>query len=142
MSTDALNDLHTTMLDTREGYEVAERDADTGKLKALFGEMIALREKDHAAIHRALDRLGVTPDDSGSFQATIHKVATSARATITGLDENALSPFISGEEKIVEKYDAAISEAGSDTATRDMLGDQKVALSSKILEMKAMQPAS
>ena len=141
MTTDALENLHTAMLDTRAGYEVAERDADPGKLKTLFGQMIALRGKDHEAIHAALERLGVQPDDGTSLQATVHKVATSARAAITGLDENALSPFISGEDKILEKYDAAIGEAGSDTATRDMLAEQRATLSAKIAEMRAMKPA-
>ena len=94
------------MLDTREGYQVAERDAETRAMKTLFGQMIALRDKDHEAIHHALERQGVKPDESGSFQATIHSAATSVRAAITGLDANALSPFISGEEKIVEEYDA------------------------------------
>ena len=54
MTTDALKKLHTAMLDTREGYEVAEKDAETPALKALFGQMIALRGKDHEEIHQAL----------------------------------------------------------------------------------------
>ena len=52
MTTDALKKLHTAMLDTREGYEVAEKDAETPALKALFAQMIALRSKDHEEIHQ------------------------------------------------------------------------------------------
>ena len=139
MTTDALKKLHTAMLDTREGYEVAERDAETPELKALFGEMVALRGKDHEAIHHALTQEGEKPDESGSFMATVHKTMTSARSAVTGIDAKALSPFISGEESILEEYDAAIKEASADGATRDMLTGQRSALSVKIAEMKSMK---
>lgn len=142
MTTDALKKLHTAMLDTREGYEVAEKDAETPALKTLFGQMIALRTKDHEAIHGALSRKGETPDEGGSFMATVHKTMTSARSAVTGIDANALSPFISGEESILEEYDAAIREASDDSATRDMLAAQKDALSNKIAEMKSMKAAA
>lgn len=140
MTTDALKKLHTAMLDTREGYEVAEREAETPELKTFFGQMISMRTQDHEAIHHVLSEKGVEVDEGGSYKATIHKVATSARAAMTGLDKKALSPFIRGEEAIVDDYDAAIEEAASDDATRDMLTDQQTALLDKIAEMKAMRP--
>ena len=140
MTTDALKKLHTAMLDTRQGYEVAERDAETPALKTLFAQMIALRTKDHEAIHHALREKGVQVDDKGSFMASIHKAATSVRSAVTGLDADALSPFIKGEESIVDEYDPAIEEAATDDTTRDMLTDQQTALLGKIAEMKAMQP--
>lgn len=142
MPNEALETLHTAMLDTREGYEVAERDAETPDMKALFGRMIALRTHDHEQIHRALESKGVAPDDSGSFQATVHKVVTGARAAITGLDRDALSPFISGEEKILQTYDAAIDEAGDDSSVREMLASQRSALSAAIGEMKSLKAAA
>ena len=137
MKTDALKKLHTAMLDTREGYEVAERDAETPELKALFGEMVALRGRDHEAIHHALERAGETPDERGSFMATIHKTVTSVRSTVTGINAGALAPFIGGEETILAEYDEAIREASADDQTRDMLGGQKTVLSAKVAEMKS-----
>ena len=142
MTTDALKKLHTAMLDTREGYEVAEKEAETPALKTLFGQMIALRSKDHEAIHKALAAKGETPDESGSFMATIHKTMTSARSAVTGINANALSPFISGEESIVEEYEEAIKEASADSATHDMLVGQKNALSTRITEMKSMKASA
>ena len=139
MKNDALKTLHTAMLDTREGYEVAERDAETPALKSFFGQMIALRTKDHEAIDRALMQQGEEPDESGSFMATVHKSMARARSLVTGINADALSPFISGEESILEEYENAIREADADNATRDMLVGQREALGSKILEMKAMQ---
>ena len=45
MAADALKTLHTTLLDTLEGYEAAEREAEDPALKLLFREMIDLRAK-------------------------------------------------------------------------------------------------
>lgn len=142
MTIDALKTLHTAMLDTREGYGVAEKDAETPALKTFFGQMIALRTKDHEAIHRALTQKGEKPDESGSFMATLHKTMTSARSAVTGINADALSPFISGEESMVEEYEKAIREASDDSETRNMLASQKDALAAKIAEMKAMKAAA
>ena len=142
MTSDALKKLHTAMLDTREGYKVAERNAETPALKTLFGQMIALRTKDHEAIHHAFTQKGEKPDESGSSAATIHKAMTTARSAVTGIDANALSPFISGEELIVEEYEAAIKEASADGATRNMLAGPMNALSAKIAEMKSMKASA
>ena len=141
MTLDALKKLHTAMLDTREGYKIAEKDAETPALKSLFRQMIALRSTDHEAIHSTLAGLGEQANDSGSFMATVHKTVTSLRSAVTGLDEDALSPFISGEEKIVEEYDAAINESSADPSIRNLLTAQKLTLQSKIAEMKTLKAA-
>ena len=47
MTFDALKKLHTTMLDTRKGYKMAEKDAATPALRSFFGGMVSLRGKDH-----------------------------------------------------------------------------------------------
>ena len=88
-----------------------------------------------------LSAMGEHPDDSGSFMATVHKAVTSVRAAVTVLDQDALSPFIDGEKKILEEYDAAIGEADANATTRDMLIEQQVALSAKVAEMEAMKVA-
>ena len=104
--------------------------------------MIALRSKDHQEIHHALSARGETPDESGSFMATVHKTMTSARSAVTGINAGALGPFISGEESILGEYDAAVEEASNDSATRDMLAKQKQGLFAKVAEMKAMKTSA
>lgn len=142
MTIDALKTLHTAMLDTCESYEVAERYATTPALKTFFEQMIALRAKDHEEIHLALTRQGKKPKEGMSFMATIHKTMTSARSTITGLDANALSPFIIGEDSIVDEYDKAIAEAAGNAPVSTMLTGQKITLETKIAEMKAFKAAA
>ena len=85
---------------------------------------------------------GEKPDESGSFMTTVHKTMTSARSAVTGINANALSPFISGEESIFEEYDEAIKEASADSATRDMLTGRRSGLSAQIAEMKSMKASA
>jgi uncharacterized protein (TIGR02284 family) len=139
MTAEALKMLHAAMLDTREGYEVAEKNAATPALRSFFGEMVALRTKDHEEIHRVLNARGDHPSDGGSFMATVHRAATSVRAAALGMNEDALAPFISGEKKIIEEYDAAIEEADNSATTRDMLLAQRTALMAKVSEMESMK---
>ncbi len=139
-STDERKALHTALIDARRGYEEAVEDSDRPELTALFREMIALHNKHHAEVHGLLTTRGETPDDSGSFMSTVHKTVIGIRAAVTGLDENALSSFASGEERIVDQYDKAITEAqtghGADVLTR-----QRDELTLKIAEMKRIAAA-
>lgn len=137
MPADALKKLHTAMLDTREGYRVAETDAESPALKAIFSEMIALRRRDHEAIHAALTAMGETADDRGSIMGAVHKTVINVRAAVTGINDNALSSFISGEESVISEYDAALKESASRPGVHDMLAKQKAGLLAMIAKMKA-----
>ena len=99
--------------------------------------MVALRDRHHEELHTLLRSGGETPDDSGSFMATVHKTVIGVRAAVTGLDKNSLSSFASGEEEIVDQYDKAIAEAKGG-AGEDVLTRQKAELTSKIADMKRM----
>ena len=134
---DALEKLHTTLLDTRAGYEAAERDAKSESLRALFKRMIELHERNHGEVHSALAVQGKEPDDSGSLMASVHKAAVGVRAAVTGIDRSALGPFISGEEQVVKAYDAALAEPNA-TKT-EMLRRQKADVVAMIEAMRAFK---
>ena len=136
MAADALKTLHTTLLDTLEGYEAAEREAEDPALKLLFREMIDLRSKDHTEIHEALAAAGEHLADEQSFMATVHKAAVDLRSAVIGIDRKTLEPFIKGEEIILEQYDAAISEADGPVVV--MLRQQKIELDGKVFAMRSM----
>jgi uncharacterized protein (TIGR02284 family) len=138
MAADSLKKLHTDLVDSRNGYREAVKDAEP-PLKALFSEMLALKEKDHAELHGALGRLGEKPNEDGSFMSTLHKTVISVRAAVTGLGTNALSAFVSGEEQIVDAYDAALKDCASDQAIVATLAQQKATLLTKIAQMKRME---
>ena len=134
--TDALQKLHTTMLDTHDGYATAERDADDETLKLLFRRIIEQRERDHEELHAALTAQGKEPDDRRSVMAVVHKAAVDVRATVTGINESSLRPFISGEEDVLARYDAAIAEAGGGS-TGVMLQKQKKGIEAVVEAMRA-----
>ena len=136
--TDELKKLHTYLVDNRKGYEEAASDAEP-ELKAFFAGMVALKERDHAALHAALARLGERPDDSGSFMATVHETVISVRSALTGLGTNALGSFVMGEKQVVEQYDKAIEECANDPATAAELNAQRATLLGKISEMEVMK---
>ncbi|MGJ4931291.1 ferritin-like domain-containing protein [Bradyrhizobium sp. HKCCYLS2038] len=138
MAADSLKTLHTALVDARNGYQEAQADAETPALKALFAEMIALKERDHAELHDALRRMGETPDESGSFMSTVHQTVIRVRAAVTGLGTNALSSFASGEEQILSQYDEALKDCAGDAATTATLTRQRGALQAKIAQMKQL----
>jgi uncharacterized protein (TIGR02284 family) len=133
--------LHTALIDTSRGYEEAIKDSNGGQLSPLFRELLALHNKDHAELHQVISKTGETPDDSGSFMSTVHRVVIDMRAAITGLDENALSAFISGEESIIGLYDEALEESRSQPDVADILKQQKQSLQAQVAKMKVMQTA-
>jgi uncharacterized protein (TIGR02284 family) len=117
---DALKSLHTALIDARKGYDEAVKQAERDHMKNLFGRMADFHETAHQDLHSSLSAMGEQPDENGSFMATIHKSAIKVRATLTGLEENALSSFIDGEERNLKAYDEAIAEQGS-VQTRELL---------------------
>jgi uncharacterized protein (TIGR02284 family) len=139
MATDSLKALHTALVDTRNGYEEAAKDAETPALKTLFTEMVALKQRDHSDLHDSLRKLGEQPDESGSFMSTVHKTVIGVRAAITGLRSNAVSSFVMGEEQIVDEYDRALKECASNPAIAATLTRQKETLLKKIAQMKRME---
>ena len=132
---DHMKSLHTTVVDARNGYEEALKDADGRGLTPLFQDMIALHQTHSEALAADLKRHGEEVDDSGSFLSTIHRTVISIRALFGGLDESVLPGLIDGEERLLEYYDEALSDCPpSETAT---LSEQRQTLRRKINEMKA-----
>ena len=135
---DAIKRLHTSMIDTRRAYEKAHEEAKEPALKTLFGDMAALKQKDHDELHRVLSELGETPDEDGSFMTAVHKTVIAVRSAVKGVDRGALSAFASGEKTIVTDYDDALGQDDIRPATVDVLTRQKSALVTKIGDMEVM----
>ncbi len=136
----SLATLHTALIDARNGYEEAIRDAEQPELKTLFRRLKLVHEKAHAELHHMLLARGMKPDDGGSFMSTVHKTVISVRSAVSGLDEEALPAFAEGEERIVEDYDKAIGDHADDAALVGLLEQQKTALQDEIGRMTAMAP--
>ena len=68
---------------------------------------------------------------------TVHASINAVRAAVTGL-QSALPSFVSGEERLIEDYDAAIQETDL-SSTKELLLQQKHALQGRMRAMIAMQ---
>ena len=132
-----MKSLHTTIVDARNGYEEALKEAEGKGLTPLFREMIALHDSHADALAADLTRHGEKVDDKGSFLSTIHRTVISIRSLFGGLDESILRGLIDGEERVVGYYDEALTDCPpAETAT---LAKQRAALQAKITQMKAQK---
>ena len=138
---EALKDLHTTLVDSRNGYEEALSDAEGKGLPSLFREMIALRDRHHGEIDACLRRAGETPDESGSFLSVVHRTIFKVRSILTGLDESVLPGLIDGEERIAGRYDEAL-KADPPADVAEILTAQRAALRQQIAKMEAMRDSA
>lgn len=134
---DALSSLHTTLVDSRNGYEEALKDAGKSGLITLFEEMVALRQQASIELEPLLLKSGATPDESGSFMSTVHRTIISFQSMLTDLDETVLPGFIDGEKRILGYYDEAIAAAPE--PDRQVLIRQRAELSDRIEEMERRQ---
>jgi hypothetical protein len=91
---DALSSLHTTLVDSRNGYEEAIKDAGETGLVTLFEEMVALRRQAIAELEPLVAAAGLNPDEDGSFMSTVHRTVISVQSMLTDLDETVLPGFI------------------------------------------------
>jgi uncharacterized protein (TIGR02284 family) len=134
---DHMKSLHTTVVDARNGYEEALKDAEGRGLTPLFRDMIALHQSHADALAADLIRHGQKVDDKGSFLSTVHRTVISIRALFGGLDDSILPGLIDGEERVVSYYDEALAECPPAETTT--LAKQRAALQEKITQMKAQK---
>ena len=138
---DSLKSLHTLLIDSRNGYEEALKDAKGRGLTPLFTEMIALRQKDSAEIATLLTSLGEVAQSDGSFMSTVNRTIISIRSMFGELDERILPGLIDGEKRIVSYYDDAL-KAGGDTSSLAALVSQRQNLAQIVGRMEAQSAAA
>jgi uncharacterized protein (TIGR02284 family) len=131
---DALSSLHTALVDSRNGYDEALKDAGKTGLVSLYEEMIALRRQAIAELEPLLVRAGVRFDEGGSFMSTVHRTIISFQSMLNDLDESVLPGFIDGEQRILSTYDDVIAKAGD--PDREVLLRQRADLQERIAEME------
>lgn len=131
---DALSSLYTALVDSRNGYEEAAKDAGKTGLVSLYEEMVALRRQAIAELEPLLIKAGITPERGGSYMSTVHRTIVSFQSMLTDLDESVLPGFIDGEKRILETYDEAIGPSGD--PDREVLTRQRTELIQRIAEME------
>ena len=133
---DTLTSLHTALVDSRNGYEEALKDAEGKGLTPLFRDMIALRSRDAAELSRLLTALGAQADNEGSFMSTVHRTVISIRSVFSELDESILPGLIDGEERILGYYDEAFGTVLPGSEENAALMAQRTSLKTTVAAMK------
>jgi uncharacterized protein (TIGR02284 family) len=141
-----LKTLHTLLVDARNGYDEAFKEAEGKGLTPLFREMMAFHNHNAEAVaayvNSARGNTGELVDDSGSIMTTVNRTVMSVRSLFGGLDESILPGLIDGEKRIVTYYDAALNSCEADAAERPVLMAQRDALLQKIASMQILKVTS
>ena len=106
-----LNDLIETCKDGENGFLTCAEDIERIELKDLFQK--AARHCAEAAreLQTEVQRLGGTPERSGSFAGSAHRRWVDIRSAITGKDEaQVLAECERGEDVAKESYQKALSK--------------------------------
>lgn len=140
---DALNNLYTRLIDSRDGYSQAMERADSPYIKGVISEMIERRTTNSAQIRQFLAGLGQNPSDDGSTLASAHRAFLSLKDSITGSgDEAVLQEIIRGEETLIDAYEKAIEASGATDPEFAFLREQHDGLKTKVEEMRARAKAT
>ena len=139
---DELKSLHTALIDSRNGYEEALKDAEGKGLTSLFARMITLRTDNAAALEKHLRAAGEEADQDGSFMSSVHRTVISVRSLFGDLDERILPGLIDGEERLKTYYDEAIKTAPANSSEQQLLRNQLDELNAIVAEMRTMKVAA
>lgn len=132
---DILKDLHTGLVDTRNGYEEAVKDGKESDLLPLFERMTVLHGGAAGAVAGILSGMGATANEGGSFMSSVNRTVISLRSMVTGLGENILPALARGEEIILKKYDTALAGPGLTPADQALLQARRDELENAIGRM-------
>jgi uncharacterized protein (TIGR02284 family) len=133
----SLKALHTSLIDSRSGYQEGLKDAQGQGLSPLFTDLIALHGRHADVIAAELKRLGAPSDDRGSYMGTLDRAVMKLSSLFTKLDEKFLPNLIDGEQRVLAHYDKAIRTSSPANAEYVVLIGQRDALLQRIAEMKA-----
>ena len=109
-TTKHLNDLITTCLDGKHGYEQAAQNATDASLKSLFQQYARQRDTYATELQGAVRTAGGTPTDSGSVTAAFHRNWIGLKNAVTSGDKAILGECIRGEESAVKQYAEALQD--------------------------------
>jgi len=133
----SLKVLHTSLIDSRSGYQEGLKDAGGTGLAPLFAERIESHGKHAEAVAAELQRLGVPTDQRGSFMGTLDRAVMKLTSLFTRLDEKFQPRLIDGEQRLLVHYDKAIEASSPGHAEYAVLIAQRDALRQRIDAMKA-----
>lgn len=135
-SVKALSDLTTDIVDVIKGYETMRERAEPDLLSAVE-RLHALHAAHCTALMNHLAAMGGNPGDTGSVMGAVHTAVATARDWFGALDGAALDGILDGERRLIESYTTALSVAHEDRGVVALLEEQRAALRSEIVALRA-----
>src|SRR5262249_11558550 len=103
-----LNDLIETCKDGENGYRTAAGSVKNADLQALFNSYAQQRGQFAAELQREVERLGGTPEKSGSVAGALWRGWTNIKSLVTGGSESAvIAECERGEDAAKKSYEQA-----------------------------------
>tara|TARA_R110000824_G_scaffold111734_2_gene260422 strand:- start:522 stop:965 length:444 start_codon:yes stop_codon:yes gene_type:complete len=120
-STDILNDILETLIDSTDGYEKAAELADRSTFKDFFTRRATSRRAMAAAVRNEIAQLGGTPEADGTILASAHRVFMNISAVVRDHDEAVIEAVDNGEEYLRMKFDKALERDELSTTAKTLL---------------------
>ncbi len=120
-STDILNDVLETLIDSMDGYEKSAELADRDTFKNFFTRRAASRRAMVDAVRNEINQLGGTPEAEGTILASAHRVFMKLSAAVQDNDEAVIEAVETGEEHLRSKFEKALAEADLPASSRTLL---------------------
>ncbi len=135
--TDALEALHTTLIDSRDGYEKSAELIDSPRLKTLFNDLKIRRAEQANEVREFLSRAGTDLDDDGTILAAAHRQFLSLRDFVSNDDEDIVEEVIRGERQLLKAFDAAIQPMNGESEAYQFAVQQHAMLTQRLNELEA-----
>ena len=106
-----LNDLIQTCKDGQEGFQSASEGVKNKSLKSMFSRYSLQRAQFAGALQQEVNRLGGSPETSGSVSASLHRGWINIKSAVTGSDESTIiAECERGEDAARLAYEKALKE--------------------------------
>ena len=117
---DTLGKLHTRTVDALKGFETMVEKAEP-EFRPVALQFRDLHSRQAAQMAQLLTPMGGKIDADGSFMATVNRTVVSMRALFDEIDDDVMDAVRSGEERILEAFDAALAEDQPHQAQRALM---------------------
>ncbi|KIT17529.1 ferritin-like domain-containing protein [Jannaschia aquimarina] len=137
---DALKDLLTRLIDSREGYREALDHVESAHIKTIFQEFMARRDRNASEVRAYLTKAGHNVDDDGSILASAHRTWLGLKDAVTPSNDAAtLAEVVRGESALLDAYDNAIEAGAGSDPEYGFLVEQHASLKAAIEQLKARE---
>lgn len=106
---DAITTLHIRSVDTLAGFAKMVEKAEPD-FRPVAEDFRALHARHADRLARILTAHGRTPDQDGTFMATVNATVVSMRAFFDEIDEDVLTAIHNGEDYVLAAFDDALAQ--------------------------------